>query len=73
MAGGDHFGTTSGSLPGLTFTQAEVYFILGNALRSLYQDLLDQPVPAHLQALLDQLEKSSAQHPATDPVQAREG
>lgn len=45
------------TLPGLTFTQAEVYFILGTSLRTLYQDLLRQPVPSHLQTLLDQLDE----------------
>ena len=45
--------------PGLTFAQAEVNYILGNSLRSVYKDLLQQPVPAHLQALLDQLEERS--------------
>ena len=41
---------------GLTFSQAQVNFILGHALRSLYQDVLDTPVPEHLAVLLLQLE-----------------
>ena len=45
------------TLPGLTFSQAEVNFILGHSLRSLYEDLLNMPVPAHLEMLLVQLEK----------------
>lgn len=44
-------------LPGLTFSQAEVNFILGHSLRSLYEDLLNVPVPEHLKMLLDQLEE----------------
>ncbi|KLK91732.1 hypothetical protein AA309_18420 [Microvirga vignae] len=45
------------TLPSLTFSQAEVNFILGHSLRSLYEDLLNMPVPAHLEMLLVQLEK----------------
>jgi hypothetical protein len=49
--------------PGLTFAQAEVNYILGHSLRSVYQDLVQQPVPGHLLALLDQLEVKSPPEP----------
>lgn len=39
----------------LNFSQAQVNWILGQSLASIYQDLLKAPVPEHLQALLDQL------------------
>lgn len=55
MADSDAIRPVDQVLPGLTFTQAEVYFILGTSLRTLYEDLLSQPVPDHLRALLDQL------------------
>lgn len=45
------------TLPGLTFSQAEVNFILGHSLRSLYEDLLNVPIPEHLKKLSDQLEE----------------
>jgi hypothetical protein len=41
----------------LTFSQEQVNIILGHSLRSVYQDLLNTPVPEHLKALLDQLEQ----------------
>jgi hypothetical protein len=49
--------------PGLTFAQAEVNYILGHSLRSIYQELLQQPVPSHLLALLDQMETKSSPEP----------
>lgn len=41
----------------LNFTQAQVNWILGQSLASIYQDLLKAPVPKHLQALLNQLDE----------------
>jgi hypothetical protein len=61
MAWSDEDVPEHGKHPGLTFAQTEVNYILGTSLRAVYQDLLQQPVPDHLQALLDQMEvKSSA-------------
>ena len=40
----------------LTFQQQQVSFILGHALRNLYEDLLNAPIPGNLQALAAQLE-----------------
>lgn len=42
----------------LNFTQAQVNWILGQSLASIYQDILKAPVPEHLQVLLDQLSES---------------
>lgn len=41
----------------LNFTQAQVNWILGQSLASIYQDILKAPVPQHLQSLLDQLNR----------------
>jgi hypothetical protein len=39
----------------LNFMQAQVNWILGQSLASIYQDILKAPVPQYLQDLLDQL------------------
>ncbi len=41
----------------LSFSQEQVNFILGHSLRSIYQDVLDAPVPDHLKALVARLEE----------------
>jgi len=48
----------------LTFSQAQVNFILGRSIASIYRDLLNEPMPPHLQELIDQLEPES--EPPTD-------
>jgi hypothetical protein len=40
----------------LTFSQAQVTFVLGCSLRSIYEDVLNAPMPEHLTALVRQLE-----------------
>jgi hypothetical protein len=40
----------------LTFAQAQVTFILGHSLRSIYEDVLHAPMPEHIAALVHQLE-----------------
>lgn len=41
----------------LTFSQAQVTFILGHSLRSIYEDvILNAPMPEHLASLMHQLE-----------------
>lgn len=55
---------------GLNFSQAQVNWILGQSLASIYQDLLKAPVPENLQALLDQLDEEprlSERHNSSDP------
>jgi hypothetical protein len=50
--------TCSGSaLNGLTFQQQQITFFLGRALRSHYEDVIKAPIPDHLQALTEQLER----------------
>lgn len=44
----------------LNFTQAQVNWILGQSLASIYQDLLKAPVPEHLEALLNQLHEDAS-------------
>jgi hypothetical protein len=60
MADNDAIRPDSKFLPCLTYSQAEVSFILGHSLRALYQPQLDQPLPGHLRNLLDQLEERLA-------------
>jgi hypothetical protein len=43
-------------LNSLTFQQQQVSYILGHSLRSLYEDVLNAPIPDNLQALAAQLE-----------------
>ena len=43
-------------LNSLTFQQKQVSFLLGPSFRSLYEDLLNAPIPDNLQALAAQLE-----------------
>jgi hypothetical protein len=43
-------------LDSLTFQQQQVSFILGHSLRSLYEDVLNAPIPDNLQALAAQLD-----------------
>jgi hypothetical protein len=47
----------------LNFTQAQVNWILGQSLASIYQDLLKSPTPENLQALLDRLDE---EHPSSE-------
>ncbi len=49
----------------LNFSQEQVTFILGHALRSQYQDLLASELPDRLQALVEQLEKKHASSSGT--------
>jgi Anti-sigma factor NepR len=49
----------------LKFSQEQVTFILGHALRSQYQDLLASELPDRLQALVEQLEKKHASSSGT--------
>ncbi len=44
------------ALNSLTFQQQQVSFILGHSLRSLYEDVLNAPIPGNLQTLAAQLE-----------------
>ena len=44
------------ALNSLNFQQQQVSLILGYSLRSLYEDMLNAPVPDNLQALAAQLE-----------------
>lgn len=44
------------TLNGLAFTQAQANFILGHSLASLYQELLNAPIPEHLKAIIDRLD-----------------
>ena len=41
----------------LSFSQAQVNIILGRSLASIYQDLLNAPVPEHLKAIIDRLDE----------------
>ena len=56
MADSNRMGLADRVLPSLTFDQTHVSFILGHSLRSLYQELLDRPLPDNLRAIVDQLE-----------------
>jgi hypothetical protein len=44
------------ALNSLTFQQQQVSIILGHSLRSLYEDMLNAPIPDNLQTLTAQLE-----------------
>lgn len=44
----------------LTFTQAQVNFILGRSLASIYQELLNAPVPERLKVILDRLDEGDS-------------
>jgi hypothetical protein len=46
-------------LNSLTFQQQQVSFLLGHPLRSLYEDLLNAPIPDNLQALAARLESKT--------------
>ena len=54
------FGRHPGDLNSLTFSQTQVNFILGHSLASIYQDVLKQPIPAHLMALINQLDRKQS-------------
>lgn len=41
----------------LSFSQAQINIILGCSLASIYQDILNAPVPEHLKAIIDQLDE----------------
>jgi hypothetical protein len=47
-------------LNSLSFSQTQVNFILGHSLASIYQDVLKQPIPAHLMALINRLDRGDA-------------
>jgi Anti-sigma factor NepR len=53
----DLHGLTKAIPDSLTFSQTQVTFILGHSLRSIYQDVLQAPVPEHLKALVKRLEE----------------
>ena len=61
MADSDRMDLAEKAFPGLTFDQAHAYFIVGHSLQSLYQGLLNMPVPEHLKAIVDKLEE---RHPS---------
>jgi hypothetical protein len=46
-------------LNSLTFQQQQVNFILGHSIQSLYQDVMREPIPVHLQALAEQLDRKA--------------
>jgi hypothetical protein len=46
------FDRCRGSLNSLNFSQAQVNFILGHSLASIYQDVLKQPMPDQLRGLV---------------------
>ena len=48
---------TGSALNGLTFQQQQTTFFLGHSLRSHYEDVIKAPIPDHLQALAEQLER----------------
>jgi hypothetical protein len=52
----DHSGYMLNSL---TFQQQQVNFILGHSIQSLYQDVIREPVPEHMQALVRQLDRKA--------------
>ncbi len=57
----DHrFDRCRDSLNSLSFTQTQVNFILGHSLASIYQDMLKQPIPAHLMALINRLDRKNS-------------
>ena len=56
MQSDDHNAWTKTIPDSLTFSQEQVTFILGHSLRSIYQDVLNAPLPEHLQALVQRLE-----------------
>jgi hypothetical protein len=41
----------------LSFSQAQINIILGCSLASIYQDVLNAPVPEHLKAIIDRLDE----------------
>jgi hypothetical protein len=46
-------------LNSLTFQQQQVNFILGHSIQSLYQDVMREPIPIHLKALAEQLDRKA--------------
>ncbi|MBD2749894.1 hypothetical protein IC232_24780 [Microvirga sp. BT688] len=46
-------------LNGLTFQQQQVNFILGHSIQSLYQHMVKEPIPEHLQALAERLNRKA--------------
>jgi hypothetical protein len=52
----DHSGYMLNSL---TFQQQQVNFILGHSIQSLYQDVVKEPIPAHLQTLAEKLDRKA--------------
>ena len=42
----------------LNFTQEQMVFVIGHSLRSLYDDVLADDMPAHLKALVLKLEET---------------
>jgi hypothetical protein len=46
-------------LNSLTFQQQQVNFILGHSIQSLYQDVVKEPIPVHLQALAEKLDRKA--------------
>jgi hypothetical protein len=52
----DHAGSMLNSL---TFQQQQVNFILGHSIQSLYEDVVREPIPEHLQALTEQLDRKA--------------
>jgi hypothetical protein len=58
------------SLNRLNFSQAQVNFILGHSLASIYQDVLKQPMPDQLRGLVHQLERRISGDPGRDEPEA---
>ena len=53
----DNRNCSGSALNGLTFQQQQTTFFLGHSLRSHYEGVITAPIPDHLRALAEQLER----------------
>ena len=60
------------SLNSLNFSQAQVNYILGHSLASIYQEMLKQPMPDQLHGLIRALERKLSDSPGPDEPRASE-
>ena len=57
---GHQFERWRGNLNSLSFSQHQVNFILGHSLASIYQDMLKEPIPPQLMALVNRLDRDAS-------------
>jgi hypothetical protein len=60
-------------LNSLTYQQQQVNFILGHSIQSLYQDVVREPVPEHMQALASQLDRKAFLENTAQPEASTDG